>query len=78
MRTWNYRVIRRTERGETSFAIHEVYYDDQGAPRAFSERRIAPVGETFDELKGDLALMQEAFARPLLDYDDLAKQVGAQ
>lgn len=32
--TWNDRVVRTTEGEEESFAIYEVYNDDDGRPKA--------------------------------------------
>lgn len=68
--SWNYRVIRHIAAGASGdwFAIHEVYYDADGAPCAVSEKPISPHGETRDDLLTDLRMMQEAADKPTLDY----------
>ena len=68
--SWNYRVIRHIATGAAGdwFAIHEVYYDADGMPRAVSEKPISPQGDTCEELLSDLQMMQEAAEKPTLDY----------
>jgi hypothetical protein len=33
---WNHRVIRSRRNGEEWYAIHEVYYDDDGKPETYT------------------------------------------
>jgi hypothetical protein len=55
--TWNDRVVRTTEGEEESFAIYEVYYDDDGRPEARTKESAHPAGE---DLRYYQAAMQEA------------------
>ena len=68
---WNYRVLKTTHlshSGDTEdcYAIHEVYYTDDGNPEMWSSDPVSPHGETVDELKSDMALMHGAFEKPIL------------
>ena len=75
--SWNYRVMRRTERDETIFAIHEVYYEKDGAIKAWSADPVHPQGETFGELTEDIAMYQRAFTKRVLDIrDDGLYEIG--
>jgi len=73
--TWNYRVIRRKTSAGDVFAIHEVYYDAGGRIEAITADPTHPEGETLAELKDDALAYLAAFAKPVLDYDDVVKQI---
>jgi hypothetical protein len=67
--SWNYRVIRHED---GSHALHEVYYDEAGAPSVYSERPCGFVGDTLDDLLASLDLARKAaLERPILDAQDL-------
>lgn len=63
MSHWNYRVIRDGE----SLAIHEVHYDDSGAPEGMTEDPVGASTETLEELKVDLESMAHALVEPVID-----------
>ncbi len=66
MSHWNYRVVGHdTDSEEPWFAIHEVYYEDDGSPRLMSLNPIYAKGETLDGLKEDMAMMFIAFSKPI-------------
>jgi hypothetical protein len=65
--TWNYRVVHITHGEGESFAIYEVYYDDDGRPKARTENPASPAGETFEELAEDLSYYQAALQEPVLE-----------
>ena len=68
---WNYRVIKKIhDDGTEIFAIHEVYYDDDGKPDLVTEDPCEPQGETLEELKDDCEWYQKALEHPVLNYDD--------
>ena len=72
--TWNYRVMRFTYSNGTSyFAVHEVYYDKDGAPNAYSAGACEPYGESLEELKSDMSMMLKAFHLPILTESDFPK-----
>jgi len=62
---WNYRLIEyRYIDDEIDLAVHEVYYNEDGAPFAFSENAIAPFS------KEDAQLILEAYDKPPVAYID--------
>ena len=67
--SWNYRVIKRVYKGEPSFQIHEVYYNDEGDRDGWSADPMAPCGQTAKELTEDLMLMRMALKKPVLVED---------
>ena len=76
--TWNYRVIKRysdVRFGQGTrdwyYGIYEVYYNENGDITAISEEPIAPVGNDFEDLRGEVGKMFSAFGRPVLDYDEI-------
>lgn len=69
---WNYRVVKREDKGQEWYAIHEVYYDEQGKPEMITESAISPSGETIDEVRRDLEYMQRALTKPAVNYVDIA------
>jgi len=46
--TWNYRVIRHKE---GHLALHEVYYNEAGQPRAYSQQPVTFIGDGDDALQ---------------------------
>ena len=73
MSTWNYRVLERKDKktGEKTYAIHEVYYNENGNPDGCTKNSIAPMGESLEELKGDIEYYLRALKKPVLVYDSL-------
>jgi hypothetical protein len=69
---WNYRVMKHIKgdgappHGETFYAIHEVYYNDDGTVRGWTEKKVSPCGETPKEFLGSLMLYQGAVIKPVL------------
>lgn len=64
---WNYRMLMVREGGEITLNIHEVYYNDKGEPRAWSENPIYAQGSSRAGLADDLILMQKALRKPVLE-----------
>ena len=81
MSTWNYRMVRRvfkpgTPEEETTFAIHEAFYDnDDHTVVAITENPV-PVysDEGAEGLKEILEMMRDALARPIIEWGSI-KQV---
>lgn len=66
--TWNYRMTKRMEYDVEVYEIREVYYDDEGGVRGWTEEAMAPYGETPEELFETLnKMLQAASMRPVLD-----------
>ena len=75
---WNYRVIKQTFHykdmpidKEDTFTIHEVYYNKKHEITAVSVDAIAACGDKKKVLFKDLQMMQEAFLKPVLEYDKI-------
>ena len=72
--TWNLRVMRRSEPGQTTFGIFEVYYDDDGSVVNWDSSVAAPFycaevdGEDWSLWK-DYERFAEAFDKPILDWE---------
>lgn len=75
---WRYRILvheykwkdkKDVEETDYIHMLHEVHYKNN-KPDAYTKEPIAPRGETIEELKGDLELMNLAFELPPLWYGD--------
>jgi hypothetical protein len=64
--SWNYRVLQN----ENSVAIYEVYYDENGEPHSCTMSPVSPLAEDVEGLKKDLEKMEQAFDKPVLEYED--------
>ena len=76
--SWNYRIIKRYQdvrygqgKRDWFYGVYEVYYNKDGKITAISEEPIAPVGNHFEELRGEVSKMMSAFGKPILDYDQI-------
>lgn len=67
MAGWNYRVIVDENDGQS---IHEVHYDETGAPDSWVPEPAAPYGETHEELAADIGYMTMALTKPKLYIDE--------
>lgn len=76
--SWNYRVVH--QHGEhlgqswETYAIHEVYYNAEGEPYMVSARPDRTSAEALAELRQVWRMMGEAFAKPVLEYDEIGTQ----
>jgi hypothetical protein len=73
--TWNYRVLKEkyiAKDGvvEYSYTIHETYYNKKGKIEGITENACAPFGETPEELKSVHKMMEDAFSKKVLIYDE--------
>lgn len=70
--TWNYRVIRHPD---GSHAVHEVYYDENGRPKAATVRPVSltiPDDAEFSELIWMLeTALKDAKERPVLAAEEI-------
>lgn len=65
--TWNYRVMRHKHKGEVGYAIHEVFYKEDGYVAGWSADAVDPYGDTVVELAEVLQMMMRATTEPVLD-----------
>jgi hypothetical protein len=64
MSSWNYRVVQRDD----EFAIHEVFYADDGAVEGMTSDPVFPRGDTLDDLREEIEHYRAAFDKPTLTY----------
>jgi hypothetical protein len=55
--TWNYRIIKHDTGNISHYAIHEVFYDDDGKIMAWTEDAIEVSGESERDISHILRLM---------------------
>ena len=67
--TWNHRLVRRSENGETWYGIHEAFYDKNKRVRAITKDPIDVIGESVEEVRETLQRMLRALEAPILDYE---------
>jgi hypothetical protein len=63
--TWNYRVMVRGG----SYAVHAVYYADDGRITSWSAEPMALSGESIEDLTEEIERFRRALSEPVLDYD---------
>lgn len=74
--TWDYRVIRRKfpsgdGKGlDEAFWIYRAIYSENGDPKEVTTIEPPPNAEDIESLKAVLARMNEAFTKPILNYED--------
>lgn len=73
---WNYRVVRTLHPAwentvEEQYAIHEVYYNDNGSIWGMTEQAMSPTGTNVEELRVDLEYMQKALDLPVLNNEEI-------
>jgi len=71
--TWNHRVLYHAPTDKNPdewFAIHEVYYDENGKPTMCTKEPVEPFGESLDELKEDMQWFLAALDKPVLNFED--------
>lgn len=74
---WNHRVIatRKEPYGERSneyqYAIHEVFYDNEGNITSWTEDAVGVVGDDMLEVKHSLNWMLEALNMPIIYADQV-------
>jgi len=79
MSYWKYAVVKRKYEHETSYEIHELYFNEDNSLHAFTENGVAPYGETKEELFETLMMMlNDCVDKEVYDYDELSKQVGGK
>lgn len=73
--SWNYRVCFRPSIPGGGHQIHEVYYDDEGRIKFYTERPVSAFGDDKEELYEDFAKMWKAFDEEPLDLDRVDKKI---
>lgn len=63
----NYRVIHR----DGEYAVHEVFYGDDGRVVGFTQEPVFPRADSLDHLIAECERYRRAFSEPVLNYTDL-------
>jgi len=71
---WNHRIIRHIEKithmdDSIYYAIHEVYYGEDGKIKGWTEEPIRIMEESLEDLKATLQRLSESFNNPVLDEE---------
>ena len=67
--SWNYRVMRKEiSNGQFEYGIYEVYYDENGEIKNYTENSLTPVCETKSDLEYEIKMMTKAFEKNTLEY----------
>lgn len=75
--SWNYRVCKTSINGTVEYDIREVYYDDDGNVRAFSESSATVFSDgdseeiALDEIRKNIERFFGALEKDILDLDTL-------
>jgi len=78
--TWNYRIMRHRQEQAEWFAIHEVYYNEQGTPVSVTQEPIRILcGDDEGEepqaiIKSMLETMLRDVQQPILDFEMFSNQ----
>ena len=71
---WNYRILAQEYKvfneTELTFAIHEVFYNDDSIPDMCTENPVGVVGENLPDISDTLKWMRKALRKPILSYSD--------
>ena len=62
---WNYRVMQKGDQ----FAIHEVFYREDGSIQGFSESPVFPRAESVEQLAEELKRYALAIEEPVLPHE---------
>jgi len=59
--SWNYRVMKkRNEDGASTYGVHEVYYNDDGSIRGYTENSVTPNSESAEDLAKTMKLIKSS------------------
>lgn len=68
MSGWRYRVMRRQVGNGYGYGIYEFFSDIAHDGPGWTKDAMSPFGETWQEIRRDYKLMEEAFKLPVLDW----------
>ncbi|HYT44747.1 MAG TPA: hypothetical protein VEP90_20635 [Methylomirabilota bacterium] len=77
MSYWDHRVLRKNTGDPNepeAYQIHEVYYNDNGEVRGWTEDPVQPYGETFEELRSECEMFLSATLKSVLDLKELVEE----
>lgn len=62
--SWNYRVMKKGE----EYAIHEVFYSEDGAVNGYTESPVFPRAASLEQLSEEMERYAAALNEPVLVY----------
>lgn len=65
---WNHRIIKHVTSDSEWFAVHEVYYDDDGTPNSCTSEPIKIIQEDLKDIEWEIDKIKEALQKPVLHY----------
>ena len=68
--SWNYRVVQQGPSLDETYAIHEVYYHEDGRPRSAALRPADAFSGSLEGLRWQLEQMTLALDKPVLTEED--------
>lgn len=69
--SWNIRIMRHTKPGEW-YALHEVYYDDDGRVISWTQEPLDISGESVEEIYHYIKLIGDSLSKypEVLDFEE--------
>ena len=67
---WNHRILAHEDGELMYFQIHEVYYNKEGTPKAYTTNGVSVGGDTIKSITWTLNKMKECRAKPVLFAGD--------
>ncbi|MCZ8216382.1 MAG: hypothetical protein O9262_09105 [Cyclobacteriaceae bacterium] len=61
---------KENDKGQFNFGIYEVFYDDNGKVKGYTENSLIPVSGSDEDLKEEMKIMMEAFEKETLTYKE--------
>ena len=72
--SWNYRILAHKDGDEMYFQIHEVHYDGDGNPTAYTTNGVAVGDNDLSGINWVLDRMRESINKPILLVDDFPNE----
>ena len=75
---WNNRIVKHGQDGGIWYGLHEVFYDDNDEPEAYTLEPIAIVGDSVKDVEGQLAMiMKDLKSHPPLDSNQISTKANS-
>jgi len=68
---WNYRIMKhKNSDSEFEYGVYEVYYNENGEVKGYTENSMTPTVDSPEGLKKELEIMLKAFDQEILEYKE--------
>ncbi|MFB9324495.1 hypothetical protein ACFFSY_00895 [Paenibacillus aurantiacus] len=82
MSRWGYRVLKKKWNEEfTSYAVCEVYYDDEDKPTSWTWDKNVMNRYSYEDLRSNIDLIRQAFEQPVLQIvgdDEFLQEINPE